>query len=143
MKQRVHEAPPILIMTVPPSNSQLKMAQADPVRTVLGRFSLTERDLNKTTDNVVFLSLGLNFSYSLGIHLGLSESDITAIKRDNDSDQDRVVALFLKWRKRKGSDATYLSLMKVLIEYKNQEAAEKLCQYYQDKHQTSSTKSSQ
>ena len=115
----------------------------DSVRTILEEFSLTERELNKATDDVVFLNLGLNFDYFLGIHLGLSKSDIKAIENDHNSDQNRVVALFWKWRERKGSDATYLSLMKVLIEYKNQEAAEKLCQYYQDKHQTSSTKSSQ
>ena len=110
---------------------------------LLEDFSLTKSDLNKAIDDAVFLSLGLNFSYSLGIHLGLFESDIKAIENDHKSDQDRVVALFWKWRERKGSDATYLSLMNVLIECENQEAAEKLCQYYQNKHQTSSTKSSQ
>uniref|UniRef100_A0A1X7SVJ9 Death domain-containing protein n=1 Tax=Amphimedon queenslandica TaxID=400682 RepID=A0A1X7SVJ9_AMPQE len=116
----------------------------DPVRNILKKFSLNELDLDQPTDDAVFVSLGLNFDYSLGIHLGLSNSDITAIKRDNDSDQDRVVALFWKWRERKGSGVTYLSLLKVLIENENKEAAEKLCQYYKDKHQkSSSTESSE
>ncbi|XP_019856353.1 PREDICTED: NACHT, LRR and PYD domains-containing protein 3-like isoform X2 [Amphimedon queenslandica] len=110
----------------------------DPVRNILKEFSLNELDLDKATDDTVFLSLGLNFDYFLGIHLGLSKSDITAIKKDNDSDQDRVIALFWKWQERKGSGATYLLLLKVLIEIENKEAAEKLCQYYRDKHQKSS-----
>ena len=115
----------------------------DSVRTILEEFSLTERELDKATDDVVFLNLGLNFDYFLGIHLGLSKSDIKAIENDHKLDKNRVAALFWKWRERKGLDATYLSLMEALIECENKEAAEKLCQYYQNKYQTSGTKSSQ
>ncbi|XP_019852745.1 PREDICTED: uncharacterized protein LOC109582469 [Amphimedon queenslandica] len=99
----------------------------DIVPQMLKEFSLTERDINKAADDAVILSLGLNFYLSLGLCLGLSESDIAAVKKDNHSDQDRVVALFWKWRERKGSDATYLSLLEALIKYENKEAAEKLC----------------
>ncbi|XP_019856357.1 PREDICTED: NACHT, LRR and PYD domains-containing protein 3-like [Amphimedon queenslandica] len=111
------------------------------VEKILTKFSLFKRDLDKPTisDDAVFKSLELNFDYQLGIHLGLSKSDVKAIKNDHNSDQNRVVSLFWRWQEVKGSDATYLSLMKALIECENKEAAEKLCQYYQDKHQKSST----
>ena len=63
------------------------------VETFLGRRSLSARDsklLEKCSDDI-FLTLGVNFNYSLGISLGLGRADIEAIKRDNDTDKDRVI----------------------------------------------------
>ena len=101
------------------------------VETFLGRRSLSERDsklLEKCSDDI-FLNLGVNFDYSLGISLGLGRADIEAIKRDNDTDQNRVIALLWKWKKVNGSDATYLTLIESLIKCQNVEAADNVIQY--------------
>ena len=105
--------------------------QTEYVETFLGRRSLSERDsklLEKCSDDI-FLTLGVNFDYSLGISLGLGRADIEAIKRDNDTDKDRVITLFWEWKKVNGSDATYLTLIESLLKCRNVEAADNVIQY--------------
>ena len=110
-------------------------ALQDVSETFLSRHSLSASDpqlLSKCSDDL-FPILGVNFDYSLGISLGLGRADIEAIKRNNDTDQDRVVALLWKWKEIKGSKATYLALIESLLKCRNEEAAEKVIQYLKTK----------
>ena len=105
------------------------------VESFLRRHSLSASDpklLKKCSDDL-FLILGINFDYSLGISLGLGRADIEAIKRDNDTDQNRVIALLWKWKEIKGSKATHLALIGSLLKCQNTEAAEKVIQYLKTK----------
>ena len=124
--------------------------QQDVSETFLRSHSLSASDpklLNKCSDDL-FLCLDVNFDYPLGISLGLAEADIKAIEKDKDSDKDRVIAIFWKWKKIKGSDATYLALIESFLKCQNTEAAEKVIQYLKTKptatpHPPSSIRSSQ
>ena len=112
------------------------------VETFLGRHSLSARDpklLKECSDDGLFLTLGVNFDYSLGISLGLGRADIVAIEKDKDSDKDRVIRLFWEWKKIKGSGATYLALIESLLKCQNTEAAEKVIQYLETKPTASSS----
>ena len=108
-----------------------RRASRRPVEIFLGRHSLSARDpkLHEKCPDDLFLYLGVNFDYPLGISLGLGRADIVAVEKDKDSDKDRVIALFWKWKRVKGSDATYLKLIESLLKCQNEEAADNVIQY--------------
>lgn len=98
----------------------------------LARYKTADKslsELKKECDTELFAVLDLNYSLNLVAILGLEEADSLAIVKDHQKDNDRVVALFLKWKATHGCAATYLALISALLKCKQVEAAEQVCSY--------------
>ena len=99
---------------------------------IVQKRSLTMKQLSWECDNNLFLELSTQIPHSgltLALSLGLTRADEEQIKRDEDNERDRIIATLLKWKERNGSDATYLALVKIFIQYKNRELAEFILDY--------------
>ena len=94
--------------------------------------SLTMEQLSWECDDNLFLELGSQIPHSgltLALSLGLTRADEGQIKRDEDNERDRIIATLLKWKEKDGSDATYLALIKIFIQYRKRELAEFILDY--------------
>ena len=100
---------------------------------IIQKRSLTMEQLSWECDDNLFLELSTQIPHSgltLALSLGLTSADEEQIKRDKDSERERIIATLIKWRERNGSDATYLALVKsIFIQYKNRELAEFILDY--------------
>ena len=74
----------------------------------------------------------------LGYVLGLPREKISAIDRDNQTEDQRKVALFDEWKSIEGSKATYLKLAEALCVRDRIDIVELLCNRVQS-HETTPT----
>ena len=63
----------------------------------------------------------------VGYYLGVPEEQLAAIQVDNNTEQERRVALLNTWHQAQGSQATYLSLMMALYQHHRCDLVELLC----------------
>ena len=94
--------------------------------------SLTKEQLLRECNDNLFLELSNQIPHcglTLTLCLGLTRCDAEKIKRDNENENERIIATLLKWRERNGSDATYLTLVKIFMKCKNRELAEFILDY--------------
>ena len=98
---------------------------------VLKYHELTENDLNKPCPRNVRRSIAMKLvKWELLAHfLGLSEGDRADIKKKDDH-QLQCLECLERWHKNCGSKATYLELVKCLLEIKHRDLAEELCKLY-------------
>ena len=95
--------------------------------------SICREQLSKKCDDNFFLKLSTQITQSiviLALSLGLKEADAEQIKQDNNDERTRRAELLLKWRKKNGSDATYLALAKIFIQDEKRELAEFVIDYF-------------
>ena len=100
---------------------------------VLKDHGLTENDLNKPCSHNVRRSIAMkldNWEF-LAHFLGLSEGDRADIK-DKKGYQLQCLECLERWHKNCGSKATYLELVKCLLEIKHRDLAEELCKLYKN-----------
>ena len=74
----------------------------------------------------------------LGNVLGLPREKISAIERENQTEDQRKVAVFDEWKSSKGSEATYLELAEAMYDRHRRDLVEMLC-YLFKKHETTPT----
>ena len=89
--------------------------------------------MSKKCDDHLFLRLSTQITQSiviLALSLGLTKADAEHIKQDNSDERTRKAETLFKWREKNGSDATYLSLVKVFIQDKKRELAEFVMEYF-------------
>ena len=60
---------------------------------------------------------------------GFTEQEIEEIQIDKPTERSRKLSLLLKWRSRKGSDATYLAIVDVFLRMKDRNLAEIVLRY--------------
>ena len=83
--------------------------------------------MSKKCDDNLFLKLSTEIAQSiviLALSLGLTKADAEQIKQDNNDERTKRIETLLKWKEKKGSDATYLALMKIFIQHEKCELAE-------------------
>ena len=89
--------------------------------------------MSKKCDDNLFLKLSTHITQSiviLALSLGLTIADAEQIKQDNNDERTKRVKTLFKWREKNGSDATYLSLVKVFIQDEKLELAEFVMDYF-------------
>ena len=67
-----------------------------------------------SNDELEYLSVKVNDWQNLGRRLKFTESELTAIHKDNEKWPEKARAMLMRWRERKGSDATYRCLYEAL-----------------------------
>jgi GTP-dependent phosphoenolpyruvate carboxykinase len=85
---------------------------------IISHHNLKEEHLQRVCSQNVRLKIAkkLNDWKMLGVYLKLTEPDLTAIDRDNTTEDQRRVATLNTWHKREGRNATYLRLAGALYE---------------------------
>ena len=64
-----------------------------------------------TESILVRLSKSLDNWEVVGFYLGLTKPEIKAIKVDSNSEEERRIKAFNKWKEKNGDDATYYNLI--------------------------------
>ena len=104
-------------------------AQGITIDEILSQHGLQREDVNK------ICSQGIRFEISIkiinwklvGHRLGIPEEKLVAIQRDNNTEEERRVALLCTWHQREGRRATYLKLMIALHQQCDNDLVAKLC----------------
>ena len=100
---------------------------------ILSTNGVERRHLNRECLRVVAVKIAekvLDWKM-LGYVLGLPREKIAAIDRDNQTGDQRKVALFDEWKSIEGSEATYLKLAKALYDRNLRDIVELLCDLFQ------------
>ena len=102
---------------------------ASPILNIISHHSLTMEHLQKECSQKVQLQISKELKdwEMLGRYLKLSEQDLTAIKRDNHTEEQRKVDMLDTWHKREGSNATYLKVANALYHHGRRDLVELLC----------------
>ena len=103
------------------------MASAgDELHTLLRKFNIPQSSLEKPCDDDFFLTLSpeiLSF-VEVAPYFGFRQPEIVEISQDNPTERTRKLSTLCKWKRQKGSDATYLSLVKIFLRMKDKQLAE-------------------
>ena len=116
------------------------MASKPSLVEVLGRYSLTEQQINVpcSHEHMVEIASKVNKWECLVLSIGLTDIEVTAIQRDKPNDYRlQCSAALLKWRQKFGSNATYLSLAKGLEKVGRLDLVETVCKMFIDGRGTS------
>lgn len=91
--------------------------------------------LSKCVDSF-FLMLTQNVAQYdvVGPYFGMSQTDLIQIKRDNDTEGTRMMAMLWKWRTRNGNKATYSSLISNFLQMNNREIVDLVVKYLQEEN---------
>ena len=98
---------------------------------LLLKYSLSNSDIEKQCDDVLFLTLSSQISNfnDTAPYFGFTQPEIEEIRNDKPMERSRKLSLLWKWRSRNGSDATYLAIVNVFLRMKDQNLAEIVLQH--------------
>ena len=116
--------------TYPPETG--KMFEVEyPLDSLLTRFSQSRISLEKPCDDNLFLALMFKIPRfdNAAPFFRLTQPEIEAIHRDYDSEKSRRLHMLWKWRRKNGSDATYLALVTVFLQMDDKYLAEFVMQH--------------
>ena len=109
------------------------MQCSDPqvITTLLKRYSLTEEDCCKQVSDIHLDEFSRNCCsnewQSLPTHLEVERVTASDIDWDLRSEREKRQTFFSEWKQRKGSDATYRTLVHALLKINHRDDAEYLC----------------
>ena len=106
------------------------MAEAPPrLEDVISRHGLRREDLELVCPRDVRISVAVKLVdwQMVGYCFGFPEQKITAIDRENYTEDQRKVALLNAWSEREGDGATFLKLADVLHQRKRNDLVDFLC----------------
>lgn len=92
-------------------------------------------DINRECDSVDILSLASSFDpwQLIGLHLGLTKAQISAIDGDNSSTDMKRLGALQKWKEKFVFHATYRVLVGALIDCGKAQQALEVCKYLAQK----------
>ena len=120
--------------------SRYKMDTPSRLEQILSTYEVEGGHLNRECPRVVAIKIAekvLDWKM-LGYVLGLPREKVLAIDRDNQTEDQRKVAMFDEWKSFKGSDSTYLKLAEALCVRNRIDIVELLCNLFQS-HVTTPT----
>ena len=96
---------------------------------IISHYNIEEEQLQRVCSHNVRLNIAQQLSdwKMLGYYLNLTEQNLTAIERENDTESLRRVAMLNKWHEREGRNATYLRLAGALYQHGRSDLVELLC----------------
>ena len=96
---------------------------------LLSRHGLERKDLDRRYPAEMRLEIAqlLDDWKMIGYYLGFNSWKLNDIKIDNDSEEQRRVAVLDAWEQREGEEATYLKLAEALRHRGRADLIEKLC----------------
>ena len=70
----------------------------------------------------------------IGSHLKLSDDQLNAIDGDNTKIEEKRSGMLREWREAHAYDATYLELVRALVECRKVQSALEVCQFFKKKY---------
>ena len=104
---------------------------------LLQKYNLSQANIEKPCDDNLFLTLLPQLS-SLEVtapYFGLTQLEIEEIRIHKTKERSRNISMLWKWRKRNGSDATYLAIVQVFVCMRDQNLAEIVLQHIKARFQ--------
>ena len=83
---------------------------------LMNRYGLSDVDCGKEVSGEDLEKISCSLWRKLPKHLGLEESVVDDLERDFRTEEERRGALLKKWKRREGFDATYIVLIKALLD---------------------------
>lgn len=104
-------------------------AQGMSLEEILSQHDLKREDLERECPKDTRLEIALKLTdwKITGRYLGIPEEKLVAIERDNNSEEDRRIALLEVWNQREDERATYIQLMSALSNQGRQDLVNFLC----------------
>ena len=114
-----------------------------PLDRLLTQFSQSRNSLQKPCDDKLLLALTTQISRFdiTAPYFGLTESEIEVICCDYDKERSRRLHMLWQWKKKNGSDATYLALITIFLQMEDKCLAEFVMQHTKSTHLTVSNDS--
>ena len=99
------------------------------LKDIVARCGLTKERLQEECSREVSLKIATKLDdwKMVGHYLGIPPEKLKAIERENDTEDQRKVALLDTWRKGEGRGATYWKLANALYEHGRRDLVELLC----------------
>ena len=103
--------------------------------TILHKYDITKDDLQRPCEDPLFLVILKKMKYydEVAPYLGLEEQEIADIGRDQPTQEKKRMAVLWSWRRKYGSDATYLSLAEAFLKMEDRVTAECIVTYFKEK----------
>ena len=98
----------------------------DELDTLLRKFNIPQSCLEKPCDDDFFVTLSPEIPSFIEVapYFGFKKPEIEEIRQDSPTERTRKSSTLCKWKRQKGSDATYLSLVKIFLKMKDKQLAE-------------------
>ena len=115
----------------------------NPLDSLLTQFSQSQNSLEKPCDDNLFLDLMLKIRGfdDAAPFFHLTQAEIEAIRCDFNSEKSRRLHMLWQWKRKNGSDATYLALVKVFLHMEDKYLAEIVMQHTKSTYVTDSNDS--
>ena len=99
---------------------------AGEVHSLLTRFKLSPDRLEKQCSDNLFLILKKEIPSfeDAAPHFGFTQPEIVELRGDFDTERRRKLEMLWNWRRRKGSDATYLAIVRIFLRMNDKQLAE-------------------
>lgn len=93
---------------------------------ILEQYEVTQEDLKRVCEDNVFRAIAKHMKChdEVGPYLDIDEQQIEEIRRDKVAEHSRKLAVLWEWRRRKGSSASYLALVKAFLSMDDRMTAE-------------------
>ena len=93
---------------------------------ILARFNLSKDILEKSCCDNLFIALKTEIESfeDAAPHFGFKQPEIEKLCQDFNKERTRKLQMLWTWRKKNGSDATYISIVKIFLEMKKPQLAE-------------------
>ena len=103
---------------------------------IISHYNIKEEQLQRVCSHNVLLNIAQQLKdwKMLGYYLNLTEPDLIAIERENDTEALRRVATLNKWHEREGRNATYLALAGALHEHGRRDLVQLLCHTVKERY---------
>ena len=110
----------------------VKMSEIEsPLDDLLTRFSLSPNSLDKPCDDNLFLALMSKIPCfeDAAPSFGLTQAEITVLRCDYNYEKPRRINMLWRWKRKNGSDATYLALVMVFLQMEDKYLAESVLKH--------------
>ena len=103
-------------------------SRSNNLTSLLQKYNLSQADVEKPCDDNLFLILEPKISNydDTAPYFGFNQPEVDI----QIEEQSKELSMLWKWRNRNGSDATYLAIMKIFLDMKEQNLAETVLQHF-------------
>ena len=105
------------------------------LHSLLAGFKLSEASIEKQCYDDLFLTLMIEIpDFEIAApYFGFTEAEISELRRDFHRERSRKLHMLWSWKRKNGSNATYLAIVKIFLEMNDKQVAELVLKHYCEK----------
>ena len=111
------------------------------LQSLLTRYKLCEPSLDVQCMDYLFLSLGKEIpSFEVAApYFGFTPPEIEELRCDYDKERSRKLHMLWSWKRKNGSSATYLAIVKIFLQMEDKQLAEHVLRRFSEEQVISSS----